>query len=445
MAIAEITELVMDPLDKERLLGRAIDTPKSSFSIDTYAFEVAGWALGKNSPVSTIEFACGDRIIGQFPLNVRRRDIATQHPTVNWAEETGFRASLSLVGLPAVFAIRMRAMLRDKTHLHLGTIKGTRQRMVTPAEPSIQPLILTTLGRTGSTWVTRLLGQHPQIVAYRPFQFEPRISTYWLSVLTALSEPSSYSQGLAADLSEKYWWIGSANALAPRPPDANISQFMGKDSVEALVSFCLSRIDGFYRQAAVAQEQPGATYFLEKFLPSPTMPTLLHELYPRAREIFLVRDFRDMVCSIFAYNAKRGVIRFGRQHAENDEQYVRQLRGSAKALLQGWQERSSRGYLLRYEDIILRPLEALPPLLKALNLDDSPETVSGMLTRAAAMTPDAQREHQTSSNPGASVGRWRHDLPLGLRKVCAESLGDALAAFGYQPDTELKSAEPSIA
>ena len=38
---------------------------------------------------------------------------------------------------------------------------------------------------------------------------------------------------------------------------------------------------------------------------------LTAELYPDAREVFLVRDFRDMVASIFAFNRKRGVRGFG--------------------------------------------------------------------------------------------------------------------------------------
>ena len=42
------------------------------------------------------------------------------------------------------------------------------------------------------------------------------------------------------------------------------------------------------------------------------LPVLIRELYPRAKEIFLVRDFRDMARSIMAFDAKRGYAGFGR-------------------------------------------------------------------------------------------------------------------------------------
>ncbi len=49
---------------------------------------------------------------------------------------------------------------------------------------------------------------------------------------------------------------------------------------------------------------------------------MIREVYPRAQEVILVRDFRDMVASILAYNAKRGYTAFGREHVDNDEEYI---------------------------------------------------------------------------------------------------------------------------
>ena len=38
----------------------------------------------------------------------------------------------------------------------------------------------------------------------------------------------------------------------------------------------------------------------------------MRQLYPRAREIFLVRDPRDTLASMLAFNARRGFVDFGR-------------------------------------------------------------------------------------------------------------------------------------
>jgi hypothetical protein len=42
------------------------------------------------------------------------------------------------------------------------------------------------------------------------------------------------------------------------------------------------------------------------------VPRIARDLYPRANEIFLVRDFRDLICLVLAFNEKRGTVEFGR-------------------------------------------------------------------------------------------------------------------------------------
>ena len=36
------------------------------------------------------------------------------------------------------------------------------------------------------------LDAHPEIVAYRPLDYEPRTLEYWMDAFLALAEPSSY-------------------------------------------------------------------------------------------------------------------------------------------------------------------------------------------------------------------------------------------------------------
>ena len=54
-----------------------------------------------------------------------------------------------------------------------------------------------------------------------------------------------------------------------------------------------------------------ATFFVEKFTsfaessdPARSVPAMIAELYPGAREIVLIRDLRDVVCSISAFTKK---------------------------------------------------------------------------------------------------------------------------------------------
>jgi hypothetical protein len=63
-----------------------------------------------------------------------------------------------------------------------------------------------------------------------------------------------------------------------------------------------------------------------------------------------------------------------------------------------------------------------------LGLDATPETVASLI--AAADTPEL-RGHGTAGTPGASIGRWRHDLPPELLAAVEETFGDLLQEFGY--------------
>jgi len=322
--------------------------------------------------------------------------------------------------------------------------------------------MVTTLGRTGSTWLVRLLEQHPGVVAYRPFFYEPRVASYWMGVLKTLSDPASYLQGLLPDLSRRQqsvafpegtasylqglrpdlspapWWTGEnrPSPLPPLPPEPDLRGWLGGDHVESLAAFCCGRIDAFYEQVAAALGRPGAPYFVEKVFPDRFILPALHELYPGAKEILLVRDFRDMVCSIAAFTAKRGYAAFGRQHARDEAEHIRNLRGRAVCMLESWQRRSDRAFLLHYEDLIERPEETLGAALRYLGLDDDPGLVERMIRQATELRPDVQKDHQTSAGPRESVGRWRRDLSPALLAVCQESFGDVLRAFGYEDAAE---------
>jgi hypothetical protein len=157
----------------------------------------------------------------------------------------------------------------------------------------------------------------------------------------------------------------------------------------------------------------------------------MRELYPEARELFLVRDFRDMVASMLAYNARKGFGDFGRNLVESDEAWLDYLHKTFLVLHAAWRDRGEPGSLVRYEDLVLDPAATLPSLLNLLGLEATPETVTHLL--AAADAPEL-RGHATAGSPSGSIGRWRHDLPPGLRGAVEETFGDLLQEFGYQVD-----------
>jgi hypothetical protein len=286
--------------------------------------------------------------------------------------------------------------------------------------------------------VVRLLGQHPQIVSYRPFESEPHVVTYWMSVLRDLAEPSSYYQAFAAtNITDRHWWLG-ANAsdgvpvIPPFAADPSLEQWMGGEGIETLAAYCQGRIDEFYERATASEQKQSPRYFIEKFIPEASLAPLVQEVYPQAKEVFLVRDFRDMLCSMVSFNVKQGFQSFNQHLATDDLDFVRITGKGVHALLANWQARAKQACLLRYEDLIRWPKETLTKIFDYLQLDSSPATIEQTLNRATNLRPDLQKKHQTSRDPLGSIGRWRTELPADLRAACGKEFGEAMMQFGYK-------------
>jgi hypothetical protein len=161
------------------------------------------------------------------------------------------------------------------------------------------------------------------------------------------------------------------------------------------------------------------------------VPDVLGEVYGGAKEVILVRDFRDVLSSILAFNRKRGYEAFGRETVDNDEEYVTtRMLPEATALLERYRERAGDAHLVRYEDLILEPTRTLRELLRYLRVESDDTTVSNTLDLALAGTAH-MNQHRTTDDQAASIGRWRSDLPLALRDVSEEALGPILVEFGY--------------
>jgi hypothetical protein len=430
--LTEITEVLPAPPSAD-LSGFALDTPKAGLARDTYAFDLRGWAIGARSPASAALLHQDGALIRRMPVDLGRPDVAAAHPQLTGAERSGFFGTFSALALDPRFALQLDLTLEDQTRLPLALLRGTRAPLVSPFSPRLQPLVLTTMGRTGSTAVVRMLAAHPEVVAYRPFEHEPRVATYWMDVFRALSDPAGYRRQLSpTGLLEGTWWLGHQTPL-PRPlHDPALDPWLDATAIGELAAVAQERIERLYIEVAAAQGRPNASHFVEKYRPD-SVPRLMLELYPGAREVMLVRDFRDMIASMFAYNEKRGRQGFSRDRATSDHDYVvNSLRPSVVAMADAWRSRSARAHLLRYEDLVQRPEETVQSLLGHLGLDAGPKTVAPMV--ASLTGRDSRSEaHRTISDPEDSIGRWRGDLSDEVAAACAEALGPSLETFGYEP------------
>jgi hypothetical protein len=430
MALVEILNVSLAPLNSHWLWGCSIDSPKTGSHSDVYAIDISGWALGRKSRIVAINIL-DDEGSRSVPLEFSRPDVTKHFPEVGEGERCGFCTKIGVLGMAPESEIHVEAVFEDQSHISLGTIRVGHQAVRSTFQPTLQPILITSLGRTGTTWLMHLLAAHPAIVVQRLYPYETRSASYWIHMLKVLSGPGNHRQSAHPDdFHSNMSWVGHHPAyIEAKLNYPQLKRWFGLTYVERLAAFSQHTIDSFYRQVANTQKQSEAVYFAEKYHPG-HIPRLIWELYPRAREIFLVRDFRDMICSMLAFNAKRGYVSFGRKLTNGHDDFVRHTQLAARNLLQEWKRRSEQGYLLHYEEMVLHPQKSLRDLFAYLELDTTPVMIDRMLQGDSENTPVLNR-HRTIADPRASIGRWQKDLDPSLQALCQELLGDVLQEFGY--------------
>jgi hypothetical protein len=442
LALYEIRDIALLPERVERLLGFEFDVPAEGERRNLYIVHITGWTVGREVPAIAVEVLQDARVLRTVPVRGGREDVAA---ALGIPGDTGcvFHALVNLVGLGLEATLTFRVILEDGTTVRAGSMSISRNPLRTGFRPTLQPLIVSTLGRSGSTWLMQLLASHQQVLVFRRFPYESAPAKYWLHMLRVLSEPGNLERSAhPATFHEDPWWVGANPYHDDRAYEQSLlDTWLASTYVERLADFCLRSIEDWYMTLARTQSQLSPVYFAEKHVWPNYLPALTWELYPRAKEVFLVRDFRDMAHSIMAFDAKRGFAGFRRPEGASDEDYIRgELRQMTQDLRASWQARADRAHLVRYEDLVLKPAETLTAILEYLELDASPETVSEVLETGSEQIlrlPGASFEaveiqtHRTVQDPRASIGRWQRESDGDFRTLSEEVFGEALAEFGY--------------
>ncbi len=444
MKFVEIDE-VIHTLPQPQLVGASIDLPAAGTHSEVHAIAMTGWALGRGEEnrVNRVRISLGAEDIRATPTNLPRADVVAYTNGLPGSHTCGWSTSIGMVGLPEKFELAFDAILPNNVPVRIGYVRGRRRPVRSEYRPSIRPLMLTSFGRTGTTWLMRLLTDHSSIIGYRQHPFEVRPAKYWLHALKILTEPANHFQSSDADgfQYQKHSLGHNPFYAGPLTSHPSLHRFFGQTYPEQLAATFQRTIDSFYKDLAKLQQQPDPIFFCEKFH-ADRIPAIAWELYPDAREIILVRDFRDVLCSILAFNAKRGFQAFGRERVAGDASYVEHLGAQVDFLRAAWQERSDRALLVRYEELVTRPRQTLGAILEYAGVDASVSTVEAILAKASRET-DESRGHRTSASAESSIGRWRTELSAAQREEVDRVLAKALDMFGYASTDAPVASTPS--
>jgi hypothetical protein len=347
-----------------------------------------------------------------------------------WPRNCGFASRVNAIELPQRFKVGLVARFEGDEAARIAVIEGTRRALPVQTATRFQPIMVTTLGRSGSTWLMSLLGQHPEITAFQAQTNEARAACYFADVLRTLSRPSSYMSTVRGYFVSTLDWMGTSptRPLHQYERDPDILEWMGTTYVEELIAFVAQRLDAIYAQLSAKEGKERATRFVEKCPPNGPQ-VMLSEIYPEAREILLVRDFRDYFCSVRSW---RWGWEESRARHSNDEEWIRRELARQVQGLSVYRRQRSSAMVLRYEDLVTRTNETLESTFTHLGVEDTAAAVKTVIEAAEATSDEAiARGHQTSGGPTESIGRWKRELEPHLQQVCEEAFGPALAEFGY--------------
>ena len=278
----------VEPFEPPGISGFSIDAPTPGTVENGHHLTVSGWVLTPSGPPPLVQIALAgsdpllDGPLAKSRLLVRRPGIGRHFADIPRADESGFSFSFGLVGFPRELELVVRAVLADGGAVPLARVRARRDPIDTGLPDGLQPVLLMVPGRAGSTWLTRLLGQHPQVVSYRPFAFEPRIASYWMEVLRNLSAPGSYSRAIHPErVDGPDWWIAERDRLlqADVRPNPQLNHWLTKDSPEDLAAFCQGKIEGFYQAVARDEGKEDVRFFAERAI-NPRLNAMIREFYP---------------------------------------------------------------------------------------------------------------------------------------------------------------------
>ena len=410
-----------------------LSSPLAGGMSESSAIRVSGHVLAIAEKIQRVEAVVHGHNLASVTPDIATPDVALRFPEEPQAARCGFSLLVDTVILHRAFEFALRVVLASGTVVTVAVISGERQPFDTGYLPRLQPLIVNSFGRTGTTLLMRMLANHPQVVVYDRPPYEIRGSKYWMHALRVLGTPADGTSqiGAAMQFHEDARAAGGnpfySSEFAAMP---HVEAWSGSTYLTDLLAFCQRSIDAWYLATATAQNIPTSplVFFAEKHFPD-LFPRLLRDLYPGAREIFLVRDFRDMIASMLAYNAKKGSGDFGRDRVDSDDAWLDYLQQNFSVLHAAWRDRGEPGSLIRYEDLIRDPQVVLTGLLERLGLDAAPATVAQLL--AATHAPELQG-HGSSRSPDASIGRWRQDLSSEMQDRILERFSKLLQEFEYE-------------
>jgi Sulfotransferase family len=315
-------------------------------------------------------------------------------------------------------SIEVRVASADGVLVPGGTVKLPRPCL--PASPLL-PVMVTSSGRAGSTILMKHLSQFPEIVMAMAYPFEVKLVDYYSAAFSVLAAPEDreHSTDPGTMFGEKFRSVIGSNPYtrSGHHGDSKATRtltrhFFDERMPAALAETFRNLMLEYYTLLKRDQDKPLVRYFAEKITLDERSRRGARILFDAVREIVIVRDPRDLLCSAKA---------FWKVPSAEALQFVTQSSSRLEAI---FRSEDKNTILIKYEDLVVKPARVLERVADFLG-------VGKVNTSESDRDGDFFKVHSTSASPQSSIGRWRVDLSKEEIELCEKRTRSYMETFGY--------------
>jgi hypothetical protein len=284
--------------------------------------------------------------------------------------------------------------------------------------PGLVPILVTCAGRSGSTLLLNEFSAHPQIVTGDRYPYEIKQIAYHAAAFRALVADGDRERSTDPDTMlapEMCHSIGANPYNIPGLFDLGTSGECLRDFWQSTLPAHHARlyrslIQQYYDTLAAGQGKGAARFFCEKGEIHETAVEGGRLFFDTIKDIVLVRDPRDLLCSMIAFWNLSAADAIG------------MLRATFPRVVQLAREAGPNTLVLRYEDLIRDGAATRQCLSEFIGADLSE-------VRSATPVPNS---HRTSPDAAGSIGRWKQELNREQIEACEVAFARQMQAFNYE-------------
>jgi hypothetical protein len=416
-------------------LNYSIDLPTPSQSQGPYWLQITGWIYSYYREIQSLAIYCN--VVPRHPLAIAplslRLDVAN-YIKVGEQTELVFDCMVNTLGLQGEFdlylvplfekhnsdSFKTRPCLHHrKEHWFAKLAIRVADDRIKAAETAMAPIFITSLGRSGSTVLFKLISSSSSVIGYERYPSEARIAAYWLNVMRLTLSPADK---LDKNVSEQFLDIFREVGACPFHSDQDypeLASLMQNGMLDKMRRHFREIIEDTYSGLS-SKENP--RYFVEKSVPGTLTAELANECWGDSKEIILVRDLADWALSIksFLTRTDGNVLKLGGEMTFI--QVLRRLEIDLRIQMDYATNRRDKVLVIRYEDLVRRLPSTLYALSDYLGLDDLDFT---------ALDLDIGFNHRTSSTVATSIGKRDLFLDADEGALVDDYVERFLAGFGY--------------